>query len=218
MFDIFFSNPDILYACDPVSAMLAISALTATATHAQQAKSAQAQKEQQKANMDATMAQGVLAQSDIQQRKTESVEVAATERTNIRNKSLGEAAKIRVAGGESGIDGASYDALLDEFDAQETRLMQASYLNEKLSMNRYAREGERLSSATGAKMLGMAVPIHEPQAGMTALKFAGDAANTYMVHGKGNQWGSWLKKSGGGGVDPNNFSLGHPNNPHKPPA
>lgn len=214
MFDFLFSNADIIYACDPVSAMLAISALTTAANYKQSSLAAEAAEAQQKVNMDSMMKQGVLAQSDIQARKTEGTEASQTEREGIRVKAMDEVAKVRVSGLEAGIDGVSYEAILDEFDMHETKLMHASYLNEGLAHNRYAREGERLSMATEAKMKGAAVPIHQPSAAAATLEFAGKAANTYLAYGSNNEWGSWFKGGGKGGVDPNNFSLGHPNNPH----
>ena len=215
MFDFLFSNSDVLYACDPVSAMLAITALTSAVNYKQSVLTAEAAEDQQRVNMDSMMKQGVIAQSDIEARKTEGTEAAQTEREGIKVKALEEVSKVRVSGLEAGIDGVNFEAILDEFSAQETRLLQASYLNEGLAHNRYAREGERLHTATEAKMKGAAVPIHQPSAGAAALEFAGKAANTYMAYGSNNEWGSWFKGGGSkGGVDPNNFSLGHPNNPH----
>lgn len=187
-------NPDfIVLACDPVTLMaasLAISAASAAAQHQSAKAQAEATARHQIAVSKAAAAQSAAHMSDqIALNRAEQLQ-HARERESVAEKASLVRSRAMVSAGESGVSGASIDALNRDYLGQEAELNWASQLNDQQARATMDRNLDRQMAAHTAKQVSIFRPINQPSAAAYALKAAGQgmaAVSTYYSGGFGTE-------------------------------
>lgn len=174
--------------CDPVSltmASMAISAASGIAGH--QAQQAQAEQTllQQKRVGKALAAQSATQMTD-QIALTREQELAnARDRTQLSTKASLVRSQAMASAADSGVGGASLEALNNEYIAQEAQMNHASYLQDSAAVAHMDRVLDRQASVHTAKQISNFRPINYPSAAVTALGVAGNVANTLGTYKAG---------------------------------
>jgi len=190
--------------CEPATLMMismGISAASGVAGH--QAKQAQAKAtlKHQKAVGKALAHQSATQMSDQIALTREQTLNNARDRNTLTTKASMVRSSAMASAADSGVTGASLEALSNEYIAQEAQMNYASYLHDSAAISHMDRVLDRQAAIHTAKQVSNYRPINRPSLAVTALGIAGDTAGhygTYKAGGFGDQSpGSWGEKTFG---------------------
>lgn len=162
--------------CDPVSlgwaglAMGAASAGTSAIGQRQQAKAqyqAQLQQNEMQRRMQAQAAaaerqRALQEQTSLRMRQAQEQEAVGRELEQVSRKSQSALARARVSAGESGVAGASVDALMGDYMRQEAGYRSALLRQQALSGVGTGLGLEQIGLASQQRLIGINQPIAEP--------------------------------------------------------
>lgn len=142
--------------CDPVTAMMAFSAISSVSGFIGAKQDAENQQAAIEANYQAQMA-------DLAARQKEIDGTALEEKSDVAKEALMRKGQLRVATGEAGVSGLVVDSLLNDVQTQagtatsriETNRTRASSQNNRTKQSAYASSQSKMNAAKGPSVLGL---------------------------------------------------------------
>ena len=155
--------------CNPAAAMAVVGGLQSGVQFAgarQQAKQQAAAQAQQAAfqaqSAAAERSRFMQEQSSIRMQQAQKQEATARELEQVSRKSQEALARARVSAGESGVAGASVQALMDDYSRQEAGYRSASLRQQELTGVGTGLALEQAQFATAQRQIGINKPIGPP--------------------------------------------------------
>lgn len=142
--------------CDPMTAMLAFTAVSTVSGFVGAQQDAEAQRDSAEANYQAQMA-------DLAARQAEIDGTALEEKSDVAKEALLRKGQLRVATGEAGVSGLVVDSLLNDVQTQagaansriETNRTRATSQNNRAKESAYASAKSTINSARDPSVLGL---------------------------------------------------------------
>ncbi len=181
--------------CDPISATLVATSIgSSIAGFAGQQRQAKQQAAYQAQAAAAERQRFAQEQTSIRMRQAQEQEAVGRELEQVSKKSQEALARARVSAGESGVAGASVQALMDDYVRQEGGYRSAILRQQELGGVATGLQLEQAGFGTQQRQIGINRPINRPDFLTTALSAASGAIGAY---GTGLQIG---QMRGGGGT------------------
>ncbi len=168
----------LIHACHPVALLIGsmvVSAVQNKTAYDQAKTDAKSQEDFQRAKGQQMIDMDAANMSEKVNRRAEDLAQGARDREEIQKKAQIVTAQGRAQITDAGLAGGTMDALTDEFNAREAALMEGSYLDDSLALNRYRRELEGSREHVKGRLLANYRPINQPSGASYAMNFAADS-------------------------------------------
>lgn len=171
--------------CNPAAAAMAVvGGLQAGVQFAGARKQAKQQAAYQAQSAAAEQQRALQEQSSIRMQQAQQQEATGRELEQVSRKSQEALARARVSAGESGVAGASVQALMDDYTRQEAGYRAASLRQQELTGVGTGLGLEQAGLASQQRLIGINQPINKPSV-LGAVLQAGSQAMSGYATGQG---------------------------------
>ena len=167
--------------CYPAAVLAVVGGLQAGVQYAGQRQQAKAQQQYQAQAAAAERQRFQQEQTSMRMRQAQEQEAVGRELEQVSKKSQAALARARVSAGESGVAGASVQALMDDYMRQEGGYRAALLRQQELGGISTGMGLEQAGFATQQRQIAINQPINKPSVFGAVLQGAQQAAQAYRT-------------------------------------